>query len=102
MGQYGDWAKKQSKFLSVDPGGSVTAEWTGKGVETDDPKYGMGWNFKFLTDDGEKSLTVRNSSLVAQFDNYKAGDMLTVSRTEKDSAGKTKWSIRKEGAEAPF
>lgn len=100
-GVYGDWNKKQSKYISVEPGGSIEAEWTGKGVLTED-QYGEGWNFKFKTEDGEKSFTIRNGSMAAQFDNYKAGDVLTISRTQKDDKGKTRWTICKKGDEVPF
>ena len=102
MGQYGDWAKEQSKFLSVEPGESVLVEWTGKSVLARG-NYGEGWDFEFIVDESKKTMTIRNGKLVSKFDNYKAGDKLIISRSVKDEAGKTKYSIRKEGEEeAPF
>ena len=54
-----------------------------------------GWDFKFETDEGIKTFTIRNGSLVSQFDEYVPKEKLVISRSEKDKSGKTKYSIRK-------
>lgn len=79
MGRFGDWSKKTSKYLKLEYGERVEVSWTGD-AEKVKSTFGEGWEFSFMTPDGVKQYTIRNTSIVAQFDNYNAGDMLVLQR----------------------
>jgi len=100
MGKYSDWAKSQSKYLTIAPGETVEVEWTGNSVLSRG-QYGEGFDFDFLTADGKKILTIRNGKIVSQFDDYVKGEILNIKRSEKDEKGQTKLSIWRKG-DIPF
>lgn len=99
LGKHGEWAKTQSKFLSVGRGEKMNVRWTGKSVLSRGP-YGEGWDFDFVTDFGTKTWTCRNSKIIAQFDDYKEGEALTIARNQEGE--KPAWAVYKQGEEAPF
>lgn len=98
MGQIGEWAKTQSKFLSIKNGEKAEVTYTGKAVLTDG-KYGEGWNFSVNTEFGPKVWSCRNTRICEQFDSYKDGDKLTIEH--KPEGEKPAWSVTKQDG-VPF
>lgn len=103
MGDLKDFAKKQGKFLVIDPGETLEVVYTGQYTFVDDPTYGEGVNFKVRLSTGEeKKWSTRNSKIIAKFDDYRAGDRIAISRTEKDANGKSKWDAERVAVDTPF
>jgi len=100
MGQFGDWVKKNSKYLNVGYGESINVIWNGKADRVKDPKFGEGWEFEFETSDGVKLYTIRTTSLVSKFDDYNAGDKLIIWRNHKGI--RPSLGITKDGEPCPF
>jgi hypothetical protein len=96
MGKLADIAKSMSKFISLSYGESVEAVYTGEWTKA---KLNFGGNstegieFEFETDFGKKTWFTGNGSIINQFDTYKEGDKLVISRGEEGS--RPMWSVRR-------
>ena len=100
MGMYGDQAAKDSKYLDV-PNGKITkAEWSGKGRlipnKFDPDNIKMSAELIFSTEFGEKKFTISSAKQYKKFDDYKAGDIILLDKTEKDAKGNYPLKVSRE------
>lgn len=102
MGKYGDFAAEKSKFLTINYGEKHSVIWTGNGIRTKlnfAGKTTEGFEFEFVTPNGNKTWFTGNGSIIKQFDDYKEGEELIISRKNK---GETPmWSVTKRDS-VPF
>lgn len=99
MGKHTEWARERSDFLTLTPGESVQVKWTGESYPGVNNFGGDCYYVVVETPWGKKKFPITAGGVISQFDNYQAGDELTITRSEKDDKNKTKTTIVRVGDE---
>ena len=103
MGKFLDFKKKNSKYIVLYPEDSINVTYKGEESAVEGiNKFGSKCMiFEFGTNDGDKKFEITNMWVIAQFENYKPGDKLTIRRSPKGT--RPSLVVTKEGEEsAPF
>jgi hypothetical protein len=100
MGSFSDFANEKSKYLRIEAGESVEVVWTGNYIKAKNSFGTEGIEFEFDTDFGKKTFFISTLGAIAQFDNYGAGEKLTIKRNIKGV--KPALAVFKTGESAPF
>jgi len=82
QGRFTDFCRKQSDWLTLQPGEEIAnLIWTGEAKETVDKWGKPAFIFTFkLPDESIKKYTISTLSVLKQFDNYQPNDVFTIRR----------------------